>query len=61
MLYFDIFGLEFQKSIVLFEISTLKFLKLQNLMKKMKMHKFVTKNALFMYFAHTVLKKYCHI
>ena len=31
-----IFGLEFQKTIVIFEISTLKFVQLQNFAKKQK-------------------------
>ena len=31
-----IFGLEIQKTIVIFEINTLKFVKLQNFMKKLK-------------------------
>ena len=33
MLYFSIFGLEFQKPFVILEISTLKFFYLQNFMK----------------------------
>ena len=37
----------FKKAIVIFEISTLKFVYLQNLAKKTKMPKFGTKNVLF--------------
>ena len=44
------FGLEFQKTIVIFRISTLEFVYLQNFTKKAKMPKFGTKNALFGYF-----------
>ena len=45
-----IFGLEFENYILIFEISTLKFVYLQNFVKKMKMSKFWTKNVLFGYF-----------
>ena len=40
-----IFGLEFEKNIVIFEISTLKFVCMQNFTKKQKIPKFGTKNA----------------
>ena len=33
MLYFDIFGLEFEKTIVIFEINALEFVKLQSLVQ----------------------------
>ena len=36
MPYFGIFWLEFQKTIVVFEISTLEFVYLQNLARKQK-------------------------
>ena len=36
MPYLGIFGLEFENSIVIFEISTLEFIKLQNLEEKQK-------------------------
>ena len=50
----DIFGLEFENYILIFEISTLKFVYLQNFVKKMKMSKFWTKNVLFRYFWATI-------
>ena len=43
MAYLGIFGLSFQKTMVIFEISTIKFVKLQNLPKKKKISKFGTK------------------
>ena len=43
-------GLEFQKTIVIFQISTLEFEKLLNNMKKNENPIFWTKNALFEYF-----------
>ena len=61
MSYSHIFGLEFSKAHVTFKISTLKFVKLQNITKKTKMHKFGTKNPLFGYFWGRILKNYCHI
>ena len=36
MSYFSIFGLEFEKTTVLFEISTFEFVKMQNFMLKGK-------------------------
>ena len=45
-----IFGLEFENTIDMFEISTLKFVSLQNFVKKQKTPKFGTKNVLFGYF-----------
>ena len=56
-----ILGLEFENYILIFEISTLKFVYLQNFVKKMKMSKFGTKNVLFGYFWARTLKNYCHI
>ena len=44
MPYLRIFGSEFKKTIVMFEISTIKF------REKMKVPKFGTKSALFGYF-----------
>ena len=68
MPYLDIFGLEFQKTIVIFEVSTLEFVKFQNFVKKwkclnfgMKMPKFGTKYTLFGYFCARILKNICHI
>ena len=57
MSYLDIFGLEFEKNIVVLEISTLEF----HPLKKIKMAKFGTKNALFGYFWVSILKSYSHI
>ena len=42
-----IFELEFEKAIVIFEMSTLEYVILQNFAKEIKMPKFGTKNALF--------------
>ena len=50
MSYLGIFGLEFEKSIAEFAISTVEFVKLRNFVKNMKMLKFGTKNVLFGYF-----------
>ena len=36
MPYFGIFGLEFENTIVVFEISTLEFVYLQNFLEKLK-------------------------
>ena len=47
MPYLDNFGLEFENTIITFEISALEF---QNFGAKMKILKFGTKNALFEYF-----------
>ena len=49
MPYSGIVGLELRKAVVVFEIRTLKFEKLQNLMKK-KIAKFGIKNAVFRFF-----------
>ena len=57
MSYLGIFGLEFEKNIVVLEISTLEF----HPLKKIKMAKFGTKNALFGYFWVSILKIYSHI
>ena len=43
MLYLGIFGLEFEKNIVIFEISTLEFVALQNFVKKQKFLNLVRK------------------
>ena len=45
---------------VIFEISTLKFVQLQNFAKKRKIFKFGTKDALFGYFWARILTNYCH-
>ena len=49
MPYLDIFGLEFENIIAMFEISVLEFVWLQSLVQK-KILKFGTENALFGYF-----------
>ena len=49
MPYLRIFGLEFEKNTVTFEISIIK-IELQNFWKKTKMPKFGIINALFEYF-----------
>ena len=49
MPYLDIFGLKFETNFVIFEISTLEFVQSQNFVKKTKMLKFGTNNALFGY------------
>ena len=55
-------GKIFRKTIVIFEISTLEFVNLQNFTKKKtKMPKFGTKNASFGYFWGGIWKQYCHI
>ena len=61
MPYLGIFGLKFKRTIVIFETSTLKFVYLQNLGEKIKMPKFGTKSALFVYFCTRILKNYFHI
>ena len=48
-----IFGPKFENNIVIFEISTLEFVKLQNFPQN--------KNALFGYFWARILENYCHI
>ena len=50
MPHLGIFEIEFEKTIVIFEISTLEFTYGQDFVKKPKMSKFGTKNALFGYF-----------
>ena len=47
MPYWGIFELEFENAIVIFEMSTLEYVILQNFAKEIKMPKFGTKNALF--------------
>ena len=49
--YLGIMALEFEKTIAIFEISTLEFVKLQKFLKKMKIPNLGTKNALFGYFS----------
>ena len=50
MLYLGILKLKFEKTIVIFEISVLKFIKIQIYMQNKKSLKYGTKNALFGYF-----------
>ena len=59
MLYFGIFKLELSKTIVIFKISILKFIYLQNFAKKI-MPKFGTKSALLGYSWARIIKNYCH-
>ena len=54
MLYLSIFGLEFEKAIVIFETKPLEFVYLQSFVKK-KMPKFGTKNVLLGYFWARIL------
>ena len=54
-------GYKFEKTIIRFEMSTLKFVYCKISPKKTNMPKFGTKNALFGYFCCGILKKYCHI
>ena len=61
MPYLVIFGVEFQKTIAIFEINTLRLVKFQNLLKKQKMPKFWSKYVLFGCFWGRILKSYCHI
>ena len=71
MPYFDIFDKKFfiwvflgknvKRTIIRFEISTLKFVYFQNFTKKTKMPKFGTKNVWFMYFLAGNWKQCCHI
>ena len=50
MPYLVVFGLEFKKTIFIFEINPLKFVYLQSFGKKTNMSKFGPKNASFGYF-----------
>ena len=56
-----IFELEFQKTMVIFEISTLEFAKMWNFKKKWKCLNLGPKNVLFGYFWTGVFKGYYHI
>ena len=55
------FRLQFQKTIVIFEISTLKFSKVQNFVQNVKVLKYWIKITLFEYFWAGVSKNYCNI
>ena len=60
----EYFGIEFQKTNIVFEISTLKFVYAKfckSLQNFAKMSKFGTKNALFGYFWAGIWKQNCHI
>ena len=62
MSYFGIFRLPFEKAVVIFKISTLRFAWFQISQKiKTKMLKSETKNVWFRYFWLGIWKKYCHI
>ena len=56
-----IFKPEHLKTIVIFEIGSLKFAYHQNFMKKQNCLNLDPKNALFWYFWARILKNYCHI
>ena len=56
MPYLGVLGLEFYKTIIIFEIRTLKFVKLQNLGPEMPYWTFLTKSALFGYFRQELKK-----
>ena len=58
---FGIFGREFENNFLICEISTLKFVSLQNFVKKRKCLNLGQKNALFGYFWARIFKNYCHI
>ena len=60
MPYLGIFGLEIAKTVVIFQISTLKLSNCKFL-EKTKTSKFGTKNMWFGYFAAGTWKQYCHI
>ena len=49
MPYLDIFAIEFSKTIVLFEIATMKFEKFENLANKSNIPKFASQNDFFWY------------
>ena len=53
------FGLEVQKTIVIFRISTLEFVYLQNFTKKAKMPKFSLHFTLLLHFKSTSLNLFC--
>ena len=61
MLDLGSFELEIQKAVVIFEISTLRFVKYIKFCEKMEMSKCDTKNALFRHFRARILKIYYHI
>ena len=61
MLYFGIFGHKFQKTIVIFEISTLKFSKLKNFLKKQKCLNLGRSKTYFSIFLPRTRKCYCRI
>ena len=56
MSYLGFFGLEFEKNIVIFEISTLEFVELIKFAEKTEKPKFRRKKALFGYFWNIILK-----
>ena len=55
--YLDIFGHEFERAFVIFEVSTLKLVKMQSFMLK-KEYKFETKIAFLWYFWARLWKNY---
>ena len=57
----SIFGLEFSKTIVIFEISTLELVYLQNFVKKQKCLDLGPKMPYLGIFGQEFQKNYCHI
>ena len=53
-----VFGVEFKKTILIFEVSAIKFVKF---CEKIKLTKFGTKNAISGYFLGKIFKNYGHI
>ena len=58
MPHLGIFATEFKKTIAIFEVSAIKFVKF---CEKIKLTKFGTKNAISGYFLGKILKSYGHI
>ena len=61
VLHSGVFGLEFLKTIVIFEISILKICQFRKFCEKIKMSKFGTKSALFDCFWAKISKNHSHI
>ena len=59
MPYLDIFAIEFSKTIVLFEIATMKFEKFENLANKSNIPKFASQNDFFWYLWARISKSWC--
>ena len=61
MPYLSIFRVYFEKAIVVFEISTFKFVKMQSSMKNKRTSNLGVKMPYFEYFWAVILKSYFHI